>query len=92
MALSEVEPPQAPLRGACGSTRLQRHVPSPSASLTSLTPSLLEHHARPVRGVVSRAYFEPSEFCTLLVLHTFEGGAYKYVNFRDKLVYNCFSI
>ena len=41
-------------------------LPSPSASLASLTPSLLEHHARPVRGVVSRANFEPSEFCTLL--------------------------
>ena len=56
MALSEVEPPQVPLRSACGSTRLQRHMPSLSASLA---PSLLEHHARPVRGVVSRAYFEP---------------------------------
>ena len=30
-------------------------LPSPSASLASLAPSLLEHHARPVRGVVSRA-------------------------------------
>ena len=59
MALSEVEPPQAPLRGACGSMRLQRHAPSPSASLALLAPSLLEHHARPVQGVVSRAYFEP---------------------------------
>ena len=58
MALSEVEPPQVPLRSACGSTRLQHHAPSPSASLASLAPSLLEHHTRPVRGVVSRAYFE----------------------------------
>ena len=49
-------------------------LPRPSASLASLAPSLLEHHARPVRGVVSRANFKPSKFCTLLVLHTFEGG------------------
>merc|ERR1711867_281681 len=34
-------------------------LPSLSASLASLAPSLLEHHARPVRGVVSRAYFKP---------------------------------
>ena len=34
-------------------------LPSPSALLASLTPSLLELHARPVRGVVSRAKFEP---------------------------------
>ena len=30
-------------------------LPSPSASLASLAPSLLELHAQPVRGVVSRA-------------------------------------
>ena len=55
MALSKVGPPQAPLHSTCSSMRLQRHAPSPSASLASLAPSLLEHHPRPVQGVVSRA-------------------------------------
>ena len=34
---------------------LKLNLPSPSASLALLAPSLLEYHAGPVRGVVSRA-------------------------------------
>ena len=79
------------------SQRLRLHAPAtPRAQSECIARFARTFSIGTPRATSPRGCFE-GLLWTIRVLHTFSfahfwGGAYKYVNFRDKLVYNCFSI